>query len=365
MEFVHRVRDYYNDHPDCSGGYHFEPSVAEKILESMLAEHAGKITVLRGRQLSGVTKSGNRVTSVIVNDGETFTGRVFIDATYEGDLAAMAGAAFTTRREAKAEHNEPLAGKVYKAWGSAPHEIGDGSTGAGDDTIQAFNYRLCLTDVPGNRVAIPCPPGYRAEYASLVDDIRLNRVAGKYTREQEFDGIGRLVNIVRLPNGKTDSNNQHLAFLSTDLPEENYPWPTADWAWRDAFAARLRDYICGLLWFAQNDPALPAEFRAKCSRWGLAKDEYTDNANLPRQVYVREGRRIVGEYLFTAHDALTVTTGGAAADPSRQHHGEPLRARLPRPPRTRARQGPSRRFYQSPDRSLHGALWRDGAEGTR
>jgi hypothetical protein len=170
---------------------------------------------------------------------------------------------------------------------------------------------LCLTDRPDNRVEIPCPPGYdRTEYASLVEDIRHNRLAGVARNEKELDGIGRIVNMVTLPNGKTDANNQHLAFLSTDLPEENYPWPTADWAWRDRFAQRLRNYTLGLLYFAQNDPELPEEFRARCRRWGLARDEYADNGHFPRQVYVREGRRVEGLHLFTAHDALPTVPGG-------------------------------------------------------
>jgi hypothetical protein len=98
--------------------------------------------------------------------------------------------------------------------------------------------------------------------------------------------------------------------VSTDLPEENYAWPTADWAWRDAFAVRLREYTLGLLWFVQNDAELPEGFRRECLKWGLARDEYADNGHFPRQVYVREGRRIEGEYLFTAHDALPTTEGG-------------------------------------------------------
>jgi hypothetical protein len=122
-------------------------------------------------------------------------------------------------------------------------------------------------------------------------------------------GIWKITNIVRLPNGKTDANNQHMAFISTDLPEENWPWPTSGWNWRDRFAERLKNYTLGLLWFAQNDKALPKHFREACLEWGLAKDEYTDNGNFPRQVYVREGRRFEGEYFFTAGDALPVAPG--------------------------------------------------------
>ncbi|MDB5296586.1 MAG: dependent oxidoreductase, partial [Phycisphaerales bacterium] len=213
-----------------------------------------------------------------------------------------------------AELNEPLAGRVYKAWGTTPAEVGEGSTGEGDDTIQAFNYRVCLTRDPALRLPVPKPDGYgRAEYASIVEDVKLDRWANKggvRGKEIAVDGIGRVVNMVVLPNGKTDANNQHAAFVSTDLPEENYRWPTADWAWRDRFAARLRAYTLGLLYFVQHDEALPEDFRQRCLEWGLAKGEYEDNGNFPRQVYVREGRRVEGERLFTAHDALATEKGG-------------------------------------------------------
>jgi hypothetical protein len=323
LEFVGRVRAHYvaaygEGSPqvkDCSDGYHFEPSVAEKIFEAMLAEQPS-VTVLRLRQFDArpenVTLESGRLAAIRVTDRKTgaveaFAGKVFVDATYEGDLAAAAGAPFRIGREGKAELGEPMAGRIYKGWGGP---VGEGSTGEADKTVQAYNYRLCLTTRADNRVPVPKPAAYdRVEYASLVDDVRFGRATGKPGGEKAWDGIGRVVNMVVLPNGKTDANNQHLAFLSTDLPEENYPWPTADWAWRDRYAERLRDYTLGLLWFCQNDPALPEDFRKRCAEWGFAKDEYADNANFPRQVYVREGRRIEGEHLFTAHDALPAKGG--------------------------------------------------------
>jgi len=329
-EFVGRVKDHYvktygpnsQQVKDCSDGFHFEPSVGEKVLEGMLAEHP-KVTVLKRRQFDAeaknVTVTDGRLARIKVMNAETnaaeyYAGKVFIDASYEGDLAAAAGAPYRTRREGKAEYNEPLAGRVYKQWRTNPDELGEGSTGEGDDTIQAFNFRICLTTDPTRKVPIEKPANYnREEFASIVEDVKLDRWAnkgGKRGGEIAVDGIGRIVNMVRLPNGKTDANNQHAAFVSTDLPEENYPWPTADWAWRDRFATRLREYNLGLIYFVQNDPALPEDFRKRCQEWGLAKDEYTDNGNFPRQVYVREGRRIEGEHLFTAHDALPKEKGG-------------------------------------------------------
>ena len=356
VEFVDRNHAYYvkTYGPDSeqvkvsSQGYHFEPAVAAQTLKDMLAGHSGKITLLCERQFDAhvynVVVTNNRIRCVTVLNRQTqlaerYEGEVFIDATYEGDLAAAAGAGFSTRREGQKEYNEPLAGKVYMAWHG---DIGEGTTGEGDDTLQAYNYRVCLTDRPDNRVPIAKPANYnRDEFLGLIDDIKLTRYAGNLGDEFALEGIGRVVNIVHLPNGKTDSNNQHLAFISTDLPEENYPWPTADWTWRDAFALRQRDYILGLLWFAQNEPELPAAFRAECAKWGLAKDEYQDNANFPRQVYVREGRRIDGEHLFTAHDALpvgphdrppihiaSVTSSHYALDSHAVHKREPNRVHL-------------------------------------
>jgi hypothetical protein len=323
MAFIGRVlghyRTTYGADSDqvraASDGYRFEPSVAEKIFEAMLAEHAGRITVLRRRQFDAlpenVLKRRGSVRQITVTNRDTggrerYRGAVFIDATYEGDLAAAAGAPFRVGRESHAEYGEPMAGRIFVHWGS--RRLEPGSTGEGDNALQAFNYRLCLTADRDNMVPVPKPANFRRdEYVSLVDDIRLDRATGPHRREMDYAGIGRIVNMVRLPNRKTDANNQHLAFLSTDLPEENWPWPTSGWDWRDRYARRLRDYTLGLLWFAQNDPALPEAYRARAGRWGLARDEYTDNENFPRQVYVREGRRIEGEHTFTAHDALPKT----------------------------------------------------------
>ncbi|MBE0537302.1 MAG: FAD-dependent oxidoreductase [Phycisphaerae bacterium] len=319
-EFVGRIRKYYVDAygpdsaqvKDCSDGYHFEPSVAEKVFEHMLAEVGDKVAVLRRRQFDAlpenVTLDGSRVVQIAVTHRDTgkterYRGTVFVDATYEGDLAAAAGCEYRIGREGQSEFDEPMAGRLYKAWAGA---VGPGSTGLADNAVQAYNFRLCLTKDKSNMTPIPKPANYnRDEFVSLIDDVNRNR--GTHD-SGSLDGIpttNRLVNTVKLPNAKTDANNQHWAFISTDLPEENWPWPTAGWDWRDRYAQRLRDYTLGLWWFSQYDGDLPESFRSEQLQWGLAADEYTDNSNFPRQVYVREGRRIVGEYFFTAHDALS------------------------------------------------------------
>lgn len=320
LEFVRRIEAHYVEHygadsqqaRDCAGGYRFEPHVAELILLAMIAEQGANLEVRTLRQFDheprNAIKAGAALRRIkIINRStgaeEIYSAAVFVDATYEGDLAAAAGAPYMLGREGAQEYGEPCAGKFYQRWAGRPDEVF--STGQGDNAVQSYNYRLPLTTVAANMRRIEKPSTYkRAEYVSLIEDLRLNRFAGPPT-PLEFDGIGAITNMVPLPNGKVDGNNQHAAFISTDLPEENWPYPTASWTWRDQFARRLRDYILGLFYFAQNDPELPADFRERCQRWGLSRDEFTDNDNFPRQIYVREGRRIRGEYLFTAHDALS------------------------------------------------------------
>jgi hypothetical protein len=321
---------------DCSDGYHFEPSVAAATFERMLREAGpGKLDVKTMRQFDAqpenVVRHGERIVAIRILDRttgreETYRGKMFIDATYEGDLGAAAGVPFRLGREGAEEYGEPCAGKIYRWWKHGPD--GEGSTYRGDSAIQAYNYRLCLTDNPSNRLEIAKPENYdRTEYVPLIDDILTGRntdvsfsrvdAAGMAENRRrvlsglptaapgDVWGMAKIVSMTRLPNAKTDANNQHLAFISTDLPEENWPWPTASWEWRDGFAKRLRDYTLGLLWFVQNDEQLPAHFRKACREWGLAADEYRDNGGFPRQVYVREGRRLEGAYFFTAADALS------------------------------------------------------------
>ena len=345
-EFVSRVKKHYVDTYGesseqvklCSDGYHFEPSVGAKVFNDMLLEYEDKITVFTMRQFDAenynIVLSDDKIEQITVlnrNSGEKeiYKGRIFIDATYEGDLGAAAGVPYRVGREGKDEFNEPGAGRVYKYWGGPE---GEGSTFQGDNAVQAYNYRLCLTNDPNNRVLFKKPENYnREEYASIVEDVysgintdrlmigvtesdikrNIEIVSSGQKSELPGDkwGIAKVTNIVNVPNSKTDANNQHGVFLSTDLPEENWPWPTSSWEWRDKFAKRLREYTEGLFYFVQNDKSLPEHFRLACREWGLAKDEYTDNGNFPRQVYVREGRRFEGVYFFTAQDAIPISIG--------------------------------------------------------
>ncbi len=236
---------------------------------------------------------------------------------------------YSLGREGESEYGEIGAGRLFKLWRGPEIE---GTTHEGDDAVQAYNYRLCLTNDPNNRILPKKPKSYkRSDYVSIIDDVYYGNFAGaeilnatpemheankKHIKEGGKTqipgdpwGIAKVTNMVKLPNDKTDANNQHLALVSTDLPEENWKWPVADWKWRDKFAKRLKEYTIGLLWFAQNDKGLPEQFKKDALEWGFAKDEYQDNDNFPRQVYVREGRRLHGKHIFTANDALPVANG--------------------------------------------------------
>jgi hypothetical protein len=344
LEFVQRVKSYYIEEygldsdqvKDSDDGYHFEPAVAEHVFKGFVAEYPN-ITVLVNRQfdfepcnlcIEAHAVKSIQVTNLETGHAENHTGTFFLDATYEGDLIAAAGVPFFLGREGKEIFNEIGAGRVYKLWRGPEC---DGTTNAGDNAVQSYNYRLCLTDDPELRVRIKKPESYdRNEFALLVDDVKTGRHTGvdvlQLSDEQmkenirrannnerpipEFiRGIQRLSSMVKLPNRKVDGNNQHFAFISTDLPEENWPYPTSGWAWRDAFARRLRSYTEGLFYFAQNDPELPEYFREECAKWGWSKDEYTENGHFPRQIYVREGRRMKGKYIFTANDAIPLKDG--------------------------------------------------------
>ena len=276
-EFVDRIKQHYIDTYGinseqvklCTNGYHFEPSVGAKVFNEMLSEHSDKITILKMRQFDAekenIVMHNSQIKKIHVlnrenGQKESYTGSIFLDATYEGDLGAAAGVPFRVGRESKNEFDEPGAGRVYKYW-NGPE--GTGSTFEADNAVQSYNYRLCLTNNPKNRISINKPANYnRNEYLSLIEDVwtgqntnvKMKNVTSEMLEENRKHikagnpskipgdrwGIDKITNIVHLPNMKTDANNQHDAFISTDLPEENWPWPTSSWEWRDKYAKRLQ-----------------------------------------------------------------------------------------------------------------------------
>jgi len=326
----HYVKTYGAEHENtklCQDGYYAEPHVAEKVFEATLAKEP-RITVMKGWRLHSAKVTDNKLRSItIVNrrsgDERTLTAKVFIDATYEGDLYAAAGAKFRLGRESREEFGEPHAGVVYFDYQT--HEFLPGTTGAADDSLPAYTYRLCLTTDPANahRLTEP-PPGYdRKDYLGYFDDLKAGRLAGPKVikpgrgyNPKHFDTLVRALSVADIPNHKCNVNINPRP-LGFPFPEENRGYIDGDGTTRQRICARHRSLVLGLLWFLQNDPEVPAAHRALANEMHLPKDEFTDNAHFPWQLYVREGRRLIGEYTLTEHDIT-----GKGQEP--KHHADSI-----------------------------------------
>jgi len=293
--------------------WRFEPAVAEQIFREMLAET--QVTVVEGERLdlnNWGAKSGAAITEIRMESGRVFRGRIFVDATYEGDLMARAGVSYHVGREANSVHGETLNGvQVAQAtkhqflldvdpWrlpgdpgsGLLPtiQPEGPGTDGAGDHRIQAYCFRLCLTDVPENRRPWEKPAGY--------DPLRYEVLRRYLAAGWKWPELWRGHHL--MPNRKTDTNNS--GGFSSDHIGANYAYPEGDYATREAIVKDHEEYQKGYWYFLATDPAVPAEVRADVSRWGLPKDEFVATGGWPHALYIREARRLVSDHIHTEMD---------------------------------------------------------------
>jgi hypothetical protein len=314
------ARQFYRDVGTYYGmeeRWHFEPHVASLVFEEWLRKY--NIPVYREHRLESVQKTGRRITGLRMENGAMFTAEIFIDATYEGDLMARAGIDYTVGREGNALYREHFNGVQY----GGPHhnfrryvdpyvKEGDASSGLlpgisaappgrqgdSDGLTQAYNFRLCLTHDQKNRVPFTRPDDY--------DPLRYE-IARRYIGSGIFD-IFNLT--VPLPNIKYDHNN--FGGVNTDNIGGNYAWPDGEYGERERIYQDHVNYQKGLFWFLATDERLPGVVRRITSSWGLAADEFADYGNWPPQLYVREARRMISEYVVTEQDAFA---SRAAEDP--------------------------------------------------
>jgi thioredoxin reductase len=302
-EFYGRVGKKYGMTGD---EWRFEPHVAEQVFNDLVKE--AKVSVHYRQFLRSVEKTGSRITSITTESGITVRAKAFIDATYEGDLMAKSGVTFHVGREANAVYGETLNGvQVHKTHqfdlpvdpyvveGDPTSGLLPGITsgeipaiGEGDARVQAYNFRLALTNDPANRIPFAKPAGYDPkEYFLLARYLKAGWPEDQVFRK--FDPIHNSASKAGSGYLKVDKNNHGAT--STDFIGRNWDYPNADYATRERIFQEHVAYTQGLMWFMGNDPAVPPAIRTRWSTWGLCRDDFPETGGWPHQLYVREARR--------------------------------------------------------------------------